>query len=219
MNPPDSDGNRARGNRGTPTSGDRTFNTDHPALDGSSVIAGARGLGERVAAWIRRSWIYRWLTAEPEPDVIVIDLRETRTVGPVLRVLDRGVGVLGRAAAKSRVGALAETTRVALLNVPLRVGGLALSALGLVVAASALIGGVSMMTLASGLVIAITGLLTARDTRDWTTLRETRPVELVIKAFEPPNPPAREGTDDSDDDRTKRENRGNRTKRDNNDEP
>jgi hypothetical protein len=34
------------------------------------------------------SWIYRWLTAEPEPEVIVIDLRETYTVGPFLSILD-----------------------------------------------------------------------------------------------------------------------------------
>jgi hypothetical protein len=32
--------------------------------------------------------VWRWLTAEPDPDVIVIDLRETLTVGPVIAVLD-----------------------------------------------------------------------------------------------------------------------------------
>lgn len=37
---------------------------------------------------VRASWLYRWLTAEPEPDVIVIDLRETAIVGPLLGVLD-----------------------------------------------------------------------------------------------------------------------------------
>ena len=36
----------------------------------------------------RCSWIGRWLTAEPDPDVIVIDLRETRTVGPFILALD-----------------------------------------------------------------------------------------------------------------------------------
>jgi hypothetical protein len=40
---------------------------------------------------IRGSWLYGWLTAEPEPDVIVIDLRETRTVGPVIELLDRAI--------------------------------------------------------------------------------------------------------------------------------
>lgn len=36
----------------------------------------------------KASRLYRWLTAEPEPDVIVIDLRETYTVGPFISVLD-----------------------------------------------------------------------------------------------------------------------------------
>jgi hypothetical protein len=41
--------------------------------------------------------IHRWLTAEPDPDVIVVDLRETVTVGPVILVLDRIVeSVSGR---------------------------------------------------------------------------------------------------------------------------
>jgi hypothetical protein len=44
---------------------------------------------ERGAWWLSGSALYRWLTAEPEPEVIVIDLRETWTVGPLLRVLDR----------------------------------------------------------------------------------------------------------------------------------
>lgn len=46
-----------------------------------------------VAGWVRtavgNSWLYGWLTAEPEAEVVVIDLRETKTVGPVLGVLDR----------------------------------------------------------------------------------------------------------------------------------
>ncbi|GGK68617.1 hypothetical protein GCM10009067_21130 [Haloarcula sebkhae] len=34
------------------------------------------------------SRIYRWLTTEPEPAIIVIDLRKTHTIGPLLSVLD-----------------------------------------------------------------------------------------------------------------------------------
>jgi hypothetical protein len=44
---------------------------------------------ERGARWLSGSALYRWLTAEPEPDVLVIDLRETWTVGPVLKLLDK----------------------------------------------------------------------------------------------------------------------------------
>jgi len=73
------------------------------ALDRSRLT----GAGETLQRWVRHSYLYRWLTAEPDPDVIVIDLRETYTVGPVLAGLDRAgafladtrVGEAGRAAA------------------------------------------------------------------------------------------------------------------------
>lgn len=42
----------------------------------------------------RQSFLYRWLTSEPEPDVIVIDLRDTYTVGTILSVHDCLVGPL-----------------------------------------------------------------------------------------------------------------------------
>ncbi len=38
---------------------------------------------------VTNSFAYRWLTKEPDPEDIVIDLRETWTVGPFIRVLDR----------------------------------------------------------------------------------------------------------------------------------
>lgn len=42
----------------------------------------------RLLKIARGSRIYRWLTTEPEPAAIVIDLRKTHTVGPLLAVLD-----------------------------------------------------------------------------------------------------------------------------------
>lgn len=39
--------------------------------------------------WANGSFLYRWLTAEPEPDVVVIDLRETLSIGPIVDLLDR----------------------------------------------------------------------------------------------------------------------------------
>lgn len=44
---------------------------------------------ERLADVARSSFLYRWLTSEPDPDIVVIDLRETWTVGPFVTVLDR----------------------------------------------------------------------------------------------------------------------------------
>ncbi len=89
---------------------------------GSAVL----GAIKRVPAWVRGSRLYEWLTAEPEPEVIVIDLRETYTVGPFIRLLDAVVDRLqpyweestpkrlldaavraGERAAETRVGGLA----------------------------------------------------------------------------------------------------------------
>ncbi|WP_153952543.1 hypothetical protein [Halosegnis longus] len=40
---------------------------------------------------MRDSRLYRWLSAEPDPTVVTIDLRETYTIGPILRLLERVV--------------------------------------------------------------------------------------------------------------------------------
>lgn len=58
------------------------------ALDESAVISGFRATGARVTELTRQSLLYRWLTEEPEPDVIVIDLRRTYTVGPLIDTLE-----------------------------------------------------------------------------------------------------------------------------------
>jgi hypothetical protein len=63
--------------------------TRDSVTDGSSVLAAVRNAGGRVGTTVRNSSLYRWLTKEPEPEVIVIDLRETWTVGPIIAVLDR----------------------------------------------------------------------------------------------------------------------------------
>lgn len=55
------------------------------ATETSTLTKRVRTLDE----WTRNAWLYRWLTTEPEPEVIVIDLRETHTVGPFVALLDR----------------------------------------------------------------------------------------------------------------------------------
>lgn len=61
-----------------------------------------------VKRWGRHSFLYRWLTKEPDPDVVVIDLRETYTVGPIIGVLDRLAVPLGRSYRVSGLRRLAD---------------------------------------------------------------------------------------------------------------
>jgi hypothetical protein len=55
----------------------------------SLVVALVTALSSFVVTVACNSFLYRWLTTEPEPDVIVIDLTETWSVGPLIGVLDR----------------------------------------------------------------------------------------------------------------------------------
>jgi hypothetical protein len=64
----------------------KSLTSDVTTAADESALAGA---GRTLAGWTRHSFLYRWLTKEPDPDVIVIDLRETYTVGPFITVLDR----------------------------------------------------------------------------------------------------------------------------------
>lgn len=74
---------------------DSVLGTARRWIDGAGTLGAAETAGSRFAVLARRSWLYRWLTAEPEPEVVVIDLRETYTVGPMLAVLDRCLAVFG----------------------------------------------------------------------------------------------------------------------------
>jgi hypothetical protein len=90
------------------------------AAENARVLAVPSALGRAVAharvtaglqtfrRWGRHSFLYRWLTKEPDPEVVVIDLRETYTVGPLIAVLDRLAGPLGRSYRQSGLGRLVD---------------------------------------------------------------------------------------------------------------
>src|SRR6056297_1071900 len=77
------------------------------AREESAVVGTTERLATRAAATVRGSVCYRWLTGEPEPSVVVIDLRETRTVGPFVRVLESVADPAQRAWANSRLASVA----------------------------------------------------------------------------------------------------------------
>ena len=167
-----------------------TDEDETPAMvAGSYVVSALRTAGSRSISWVRHSALYQWLTAEPDPDVIVIDLRETWTVGLFLQILDWIVDRLVDAADGSRVISIAQRGAVATCAAPLRVFGLLITLLGIVIASSGLLGGVATTRLAAGGGLTVLGLVAMQDDRDWATLRETRPVALMIAALEPPEPP------------------------------
>lgn len=147
-------------------------------------------MGSRVADAVRSSYLYRWLTAEPDPDVIVIDLRETRTVGPFIRLLDTVLDRLLPALNDSHVTKVLNAAGRYVLKAPAVVAGLALLIVGFAIGLASVVSGnteTARLGLAAGL--AIVGVITTRERRNWGELRDTKPVALAIAALEPPEPP------------------------------
>jgi len=163
------------------------------AVQQLTVAARTAVLTSIITFWhraVRSSALSRWLTTEPDPDVIVIDLRETWSVGPVIRGIDRLLAVVLTASPDSRVVRWVESTAYLFRDRPIRVVSLtSVFVLGSAVLASAIIGQLTLQTLGvvvSMMVLAVVGL---RSDTSLAELRETRVAKLLVAAFEPPEPP------------------------------
>jgi hypothetical protein len=162
----------------------------HSQMRESVPSASITALAGSLLLWIRASWIYRWLTAEPDPDVIVIDLRETLSVGPVIAAMDRTLRWFVPAAATAVVVRLTVYLATVARSRPIRLGS---RCLGLVVAVGvtllALTGGLNEITLGLALVLgalAIAGLPSRASFEDIQNHPVTR---ALVAALEPPEPP------------------------------
>ena len=171
-------------------------------LTAGSLLVGRLG---GISGWIEGSWLYRWLTAEPEPEVIVIDLRETRLVGPVLAVLDWLIAGLTAKGAHSLLAAAGyRGYRLAVVQ-PLRLVALLLGGVAVPLAAvGASAGSAPLVAVAAAL--AVCAVLGSRLRWSWAELRKTRLVRLLAAAFEPPEPPD-DSTETSGRDRSERDDR------------
>jgi len=165
----------------------------------TSVVARATREGGQ---WMRGSWLYRWLTAEPDAEVVVIDLRDTLTVRPFIDALDGLLGVVGLGLPRSAVGNAAERTVAATRAAPVRVAS-ALAIVGLLASFSlvAALGALSPAAVAVYAIlvpIACFGLLVDAP---WEEVQESRPIQLLVAALEPPEPPEqyRERGEETDD--------------------
>ena len=152
----------------------------------SAVSRGTR----RIAAWTKSSLLFRWLTKEPDPAVIVIDLTETRTVGPIIRLLDAGIGVLDRARSTSAVDGIASTVGMELRRRPVQTVSIAALALVATIAVLELLAGDGGRTIWLLLAtITVLSLLGLRVDDSWSELTDRWIVRFAIAVLEPPEPP------------------------------
>lgn len=151
------------------------------------------------------SWLYRWLTAEPEPEVIVIDLRETWTAGPIIEWVDNTLRAIAPATLTSGAIVAAARLRNRLRTRPIRTVSLGMIGVGLIALLVLLTTpdptGPTLLLVIAVLVLALRG---TQSTRTWSELQDTRWYRTLADAFEPPEPPGSpyDSTEDADDDRS-----------------
>lgn len=176
------------------SNGSRLGAAGRTVTDGSRLVAMARA----VSGWLRQSFLYRWLTKEPEPEVIVIDLRETYIVGPVILALDWAVAWLAPRWRSSRLKRLSERVGAKLAQRPVRAFGIVLTAaVATRLTVRAVSGVVSTRAVLVSLFLFGLGLLAIRSDRSLSDLRETRLFRLAVAVLEPPEPPDEERADRS----------------------
>lgn len=140
-----------------------------------------------VGRWGRASALYRWLTAEPAPGVVVIDLRETVTVGPMLAILDRLIASLAPSLRRSSLLERLREARSTVVAAPVRVASVLVLVATVVDLVLTLLfagfdpGGTALRILVLG--VAAVG---TRVTLGWNELGETRLGRLVTATLAPP---------------------------------
>jgi hypothetical protein len=58
------------------------------SLDKDRIVSTIQTTSTQLTHAVEKSFLYRWLTTDSEPNVIIIDLQETWTLGPVLGLLN-----------------------------------------------------------------------------------------------------------------------------------
>ncbi|MFP4625789.1 MAG: hypothetical protein ACOCQ3_05290 [Natronomonas sp.] len=137
---------------------------------------------------VRASYLYWWLTAEPEPEVIVIDHRETYTVAPVIALLDWLIGGLRRAAGGSEFVEASRRLGHEFTETPIRLTGIGLVIVSATWLLLALVEGSTTWMAVAG-VGTLVGVLATRERQSLEEVQDTRAYKLLAAAFEPPEPP------------------------------
>ena len=155
------------------------------ALDRGTRHSRLAAVAARCREAIANAWIVRWLTREPDPTVVEIDLAATRTVGPIIAVLDRLANVLSTPVVASSVCEGTSWTARSLERhaVPAMGGTL----LGLVLGTLALTwDGASLPWLLALAVAGLAGTLALTVEESPQVLAESTAVGLLRAALAPP---------------------------------
>ena len=147
-------------------------------------------IGRAGEQFVRASWLYRWLTTEPDPEVVVLDLRETYVIGPILGMLDRSFSVIVSGWSQARSGTLLEQYYEIIEARPVRtVSFVVLAAIVSNLALTAVLGSLTATAVGVRLIAASLALTGTRVNASWEDVTDSRTYGLLVTLLEPPEPP------------------------------
>ena len=168
-------------------------------LGTAASASGLAGFARMLGRWSRASFLWRWLTAEPDPDVIVIDLRESYTLRPILVVFDRISGTFARAWGTAGLKPLVRTTEAHLQRHPIRTLSIAaLAALLTELTLSLVLASLSPTGVGTRLALIGLSLLGTRIRVSWQQCTELATYESLVAILEPPEIPDEDEPDTTD---------------------
>lgn len=146
--------------------------------------------GKLATDIVSASWLFQWLTKEPEPEFVVINLKDTVSVGPVIAVLGQYVRWYVPASHRSTAYRTVERLHQSLIAAPIRavsivIGATILTNLGYTLA----IGEPTESGTIVRMILLGLSALGTRISMSWDALTETRFVQITINILTPPGPP------------------------------
>lgn len=154
----------------------------------SNWIENSRVISPRSRRKISSSTVYGWTVKEPDPDLVVIDLRETFSISPILTAFDDVIEFMVPAWMRSKIHTVYTAASKELKENTVKTVS---ATLFLAFTASLFVIEVSLeLTLLSLGVLFLASVVSAYGTKsekNWRDIKETKVFKLVIELLEPPS--------------------------------
>lgn len=154
------------------------------------VRVGRSKRADRLATWSRHvganSSLCRWLTTDNDPEMIVIDLRETHAAGPVVAILDRVLVWLHGSATSSSLVALIRSLSTEFRAAPTRlVGTVLLLGCSITLLVGTILGPLGVAPIVFLTALGVLGLAGIQVIDSWAYLNSSLVGRVVTTALEP----------------------------------